>query len=720
MKMIKYRKIKGIVLIIGMLGIFGGTLVSALMIRQDAEAIDFVIDSETVRKYGYFDDICETTLTGTILKPIDDLGDDVKRPCVFVFHGMFLNRFMQIQTAMYFAKAGMYVVMFDDPGQGESKGCYRLGYELEAIGKTAIDYFIAEGFKKYDMNVDLDALGVNGHSYGGITSTFAGINKPDKIKAVAAIWAWSELKQTVSDIAMGLGTDFEDDFFNSPMYTFLTKLTGFGDALYYNRDGDYSTKKEDIIKTLEDRNTIDKVSLEDKKPPNYLLISAYHEELITPEQLMELMAAASCNETGGITYDFVYNEIKNAFENGEEWSNLDVENKSYKGDFDSKTARELFMPKKTKPFAHLMEGFLVDSYVKILEWFGKAFDWDVKDVVENLKETGISTDSLNDVDGPLPAEAFWKWASWMFALFGLIIALPAMISYLIRYIYFKNSEKKYQSFIKEFTEPEKDSFGSLEIKIFTSFLVACLIGEMFSILIPINLGITPKMIGIPYIIADAIILIMIGRSFIVIPVLLILLIYLFKKTNIRLNDLGIPNEFPRIIKDIILGITIAFIFIIGFNLIGIISVSSRLVPRNSPSLGYLGFLLLLIYLFIFFFLDELIYRGCIQTKIHNYIYAKLERRPLFFKKWLEYIAVCSIQVVVIILGIFLGLIITTGEIPPILITSVLFIGLSVTFIPAYLSTYIYQRTKSIIPCALASTIIIGFLLGGSFVGAITY
>ncbi|MGQ4876628.1 MAG: alpha/beta hydrolase family protein [Promethearchaeia archaeon] len=718
--MIKYRKIKGIVLIFGMLGIFGGTLVSALMIRQDAEAIDFVIDSETVRKYGYFDDICETTLTGTILKPIDDLRDDVKRPCVFVFHGMFLNRFMQIQTAMYFAKAGMYVVMFDDPGQGESKGCYRLGYELEAIGKTAIDYFIAEGFKKYNMNVDLDALGVNGHSYGGITSTFAGINKPDKIKAVAAIWAWSELTQTVSDIAAGLGTDFEEDFLNSAMYRFLTKLTGFGDALYYDRDGDYSTKKEDIIKTLNDRNTIDKVSFENKKPPNYLLISAYHEELITPDQLMELMATASYNETGGVSYDYVYNEIKNAFNNGEDWSNLDVENKSYKGDFDSKTARELYMPKKTKPFGHLMEGFLVDAYIKILEWFGKAFNWDVKDVVNNLKDTGISTDSLRNVDGPLPAEAFWKWAGWIIALLGLLIALPAMVSYLIRFIYFKNSEKKYQSFIKEFIEPEKDRFGGLENKLIASFLIIYIIAELFSIIIPISLGITPKMIGIPFIIADALILIMLGRSFIVIPVLLILLLYFFKKTNIRLNAMGIPSKSSQIIKDIIIGLTVAFIFFIGFNLIGIISVSSRLIPRYSPSLGYFGFLLLLIYLFIFFFFDELIFRGCVQTKIHNYIYTKLERRPQFLKKWLEFITACSVQVTTIILGIFLGLIIATGGIPPILVASFLFMGLSVSFIPPFLSTYIYQRTKSIIPCTIASTIIIAFLLGGSFIGAITF
>ena len=128
----KYKYIKQIVLVLGLIGLFGGTLVSAMAIRQDAEAMDFVIDKQTVRKYGYFNDISETELTGTILKPIDDLDPDEKRPCVFVFHGMFLNRYMQMQTAMYFAKAGMYVVMFDDPGQGESMSCYRLGYELEA------------------------------------------------------------------------------------------------------------------------------------------------------------------------------------------------------------------------------------------------------------------------------------------------------------------------------------------------------------------------------------------------------------------------------------------------------------------------------------------------------------------------------------------------------------------------------------------------------------
>lgn len=716
----KYKYIKAIILVVGLVGIFGGTLVSALMIRSDAQAMDFVIDEETVQKYGYFNDISDTELTGTILKPIDDLDEDEKRPCVFVWHGMFLNRYMQIQTAMYFVKAGMYVVMFDDPGQGESMSCYRLGYELEAMGKTAIDYFIAEGFEKYDMNVDLDAIGVNGHSYGGITSTLAGINRPNQVKAVAAIWAWSELPQTVADITVGLGSDFEEDFLGSPIYTFLTSLTSFGDALYYNREGEYSTDEEDIIDTLEDRNTIDRVDYEKQTPPNYLLISAYHEELITADQLIDLMAHASYNSSGSISVKDLNEEIEDAIDRDQEWDNLDHKNIDYIGKFDEKSARKLYLPEETEPMGHAMEGFTVESYVRILEWFGDAFDWDVKEVVDELEETGIETDAFQGVDGTLPLEAILKWGGSIFALMALVFALPAIISYLIRLIRFKNSEKQYQDFMKKYLDPKEDQFVGLENKLIGGMLGIYVSAELLSIVIPLGLGITPKMIGIPFIITDALLLIMLGRALIVIPALIVLLLLFFKKTDVPLKTLGIPNKKLEILKDIIIGLSIAMIIIITFNLIGVISLSPKLVPRKSPSLGYLGFLLLAMYLFIFFFFDELIFRGSIQTKIHNFVYSKFIRIPPWLLKWIEFWMACIFQTIILMIGTFVGLIIALGGIPPVLVSGFLFMGLAVTFIPAFMSTYIYQRTRSIIPCIISSALIMTFLLGGSFIGAVTF
>ena len=719
MRKIQYKQIRALIFILGLVGMIGGSFVSALLIRTEAEAMDFVIDADTVRKYGYFEDICETELTGTILKPIDDLDPDEKRPCVFVFHGMFLNRYMQMQTAMYFAKAGMYVVLFDDPGQGESSGCYRLGYELEAIGQTAIDYFIAEGFEKYDMNVDMDALGVNGHSYGGITSTYAGINKPDKIKAVAAIWTWSELPQTIADITMGLGADF-DDFLDSQIFTFLTQLTGFGDALYYDREGGYSTDPDDIKKTIEDRNTLQRVSYTDIKPPNYLLIAAYNEEIITADQLMELMTAASLNASGTLSEEDLYDEIEGQIDDKEVWSNLDHENPDYQGNFGDKTARKLYLPKDTEPFGHMMEGLMVSSYVAILEWFGDAFDWNVEDTVKELEEKGISTENIEALDGELPHQAIFKFGAWVFALLALIIAFPAIISYLIRLIKFKNSEEEYQEFIQSYVEPESDKFQSLEVKLLGMLIAVYFVAELFSVAIPLAFGITPKLIGIPFIITDALILIMLGRFLIVAPVVVTLSYIYFKKSNIRLSNMGIPSKKEIIYKDVLIGISISLIFLIVFNLISVFTISPRLMPRRSPTIGYLGYFLLAVYLFIFFFFDELIFRGSIQTKIHHFIYSKLQRRPNWLKKWVEFFLAAIFQGTILLVGVNVGLIIALGGIPPILVSAFLFAGIAVSFIPAILSTYIYQRTKSIIPCIISSALIMTFILGGSFIGALTF
>ncbi|MHA1342521.1 MAG: alpha/beta hydrolase family protein [Promethearchaeota archaeon] len=717
----KYKYIKLIILILGLGGIIGGTILSAATIRAYAEPIDFIIDENTVNEYGFFENISDTTITGTILKPIgDNVDEDEERPCVFVFHGMFLNRFLQMQTAMYFAKAGMYAVVVDHAGQGESKGLYRLGYDLEALGKTVIDYFIDEGFKKYDMNVDLDALGVNGHSYGGITSTFAGINRQEEIKAVASIWSWSELPQTVTDITVGLNKDFEDDFINSMIYKYLTKLTGFGDALYYDRSSDFSTDPDDIFDTLEDRNAIDKVNFTESKPSNWLLISGYYDELITPEQVIELFTMASWNSSSSTSYKDLYEEIKEAIEDGEKWDNLDNDNPNNTGNFDDKNARKIFLPKDCEPMHHGIEGFLVASYVCILEWFGDAFDWDVSDVVKDLEETGFDTSNLAGIDGPLPTLALLKMFGWIWALLGLILAFPAIISYLIRWSRFKNSEKEYQNFIKSVNKERNDKFDGFENKILILLLSIYLVAEFFAILIPIALNINSKTIGIPFIISDALVLAMLGRFLIVIPIMIITLVLLFRKTRISFEDIGISVKKENILKDILLGIVIAGIFLLIFNLIAVISVSPRLIPRNSPSIGYLGFILLLVYLLIFYTFDEILFRGLMQTKIHNYIYIKLENRADWLKKWLEFIIIVLFQGIILMVGINIGLVIMMGGIPPVLISVFLFMGILLALIPVFMNTYIYQRTKSIIPCIISSGLIMAFLLGGSFVGAITF
>lgn len=722
MNKFRYKHLKLIVLLFGLVGVIIGTAISAFTVRNEAEAVDFIINPDTVKKYGYFDDIGETSITGTILKPIgEDLDKDAEKPCIFVFHGMFMDRFLQMQTAMYFAKQGWYVVLLDHSGQGESMGRYRLGYELEAIGKTVVDYFIEEGFEKYDMKVDLDKLGCNGHSYGGVTSTFTGINMQEKIKAVAAIWSWSELPQTVADIMIGVGTD-PKDMFDTNLYRFLTKMTGFGDSLYYDREGDYSTDPEDVLDTLEDRNVIDRVNYSQKLPPNFLLITGEEDELTTPGQQINLMAMASWNASGGISFDDWKEEVEKQVEDTEEWSNLEDYNSSYSGNFDEKTARSIFLPKNTKPFSHMMEGFLVSTYVRIIEWFGKAFDVDVDDIVTELEENGIETGSLSFLDGPLPAYASLKMISWFLALMALIIALPAIISYLVRIFRFENDEEQYQAFINEYDDFSNRRYEGLELKLIGIAIVIYMVAEFLSLILPMTIGLTPKVIGIPYIITDALILIMIGRYLIVVPSILLLFYLLVRKIKkpISLEKVGLIFEKKEILKDIALGLTIALIFFIGFNLIGLISLSPRLLPRKSPTLGYWGYIFLLLYFLIFFFFDELSFRGIIQTKAHDFVYTKMKKWPNYMKKWTEFIMACGFQIIILLFGTFLGLIIILEGIPPVLVSAFLIGGISASFIPAFLSTYIYQRTRRIIPCIVSSAFILTMLLGGSFIGAIMF
>ncbi|MGV9173378.1 MAG: alpha/beta hydrolase family protein [Promethearchaeia archaeon] len=712
-----YRYFKSVVLILAIIGMFSGTLISALVIKSDSEATDFMIDEDTVRKYGFFDEIGETTITGTILKPSGvDIDKSKERPCVFVFHGMFMNRFLQMQTAMYFVKAGMYVVILDHAGQGESMGKYRLGPELEALGKTVIDYFIAEGFEKFNMNVDLDALGCNGHSYGGVTSAFAGVNRDNRLKAIASIWSWSELPQTVADIMTGVGTKPED-LFDNPIYKFLTTLTGFGDAIFYDREGGYSQKPEDVLKVLEDRNMKTRVNYTKKLPPNWLLITAENDELTSPDQQIELMAKASWNSTAGGSYSAWENELSDSIKDNKQWTNLGYSNNSIRGSFGSRTARSLFLP-EGDPFGHLMEGFLVSAYVKVMEWFGDAFNWDVKEVVDSLKENGLETDGLG-MDGPVPALATLKYGGWIIALLSLIISLPALISIIVKRFKFDGNEDKYQEFINSYDEFSEYRYGGFEMKLIGIAVLIYLGAEFLSILLPMELGLNPKILGIPFIITDALTVIMAMRYFIVLPAILLLFYYLVKKIKrpLNLKKIGISTNKKAILNDLVLGGVIGGFFILFFNVISFISLSPRLIPRRSPTLGYFGFLLLVAYFFIFFLIDEISFRGIIQTKIHDFIYTKLQDKPAWLKKWLEYIIATGFQMIVLLGGTFLGLVLLLGGLPPVLVTIFLIGGFSSTFIPAFLSTYIYQRTRRIIPCVLSSTLILSFLLGSSLFGA---
>lgn len=243
--------------------------------------------------------------------------------------------------------------------------------------------------------------------------------------------------------------------------------------------------------------------------------------------------------------------------------------------------------------------------------------------------------------------------------------------------------------------------------------------EFLSILLPMELGLNPKILGIPFIITDALTVIMAMRYFIVLPAILLLFYYLVKKIKrpLNLKKIGISTNKKAILNDLVLGGVIGGFFILFFNVISFISLSPRLIPRRSPTLGYFGFLLLVAYFFIFFLIDEISFRGIIQTKIHDFIYTKLQDKPAWLKKWLEYIIATGFQMIVLLGGTFLGLVLLLGGLPPVLVTIFLIGGFSSTFIPAFLSTYIYQRTRRIIPCVLSSTLILSFLLGSSLFGA---
>ena len=163
------------------------------------------------------------------------------RPAIIFFHGLFARKEFHYHYAIELAKAGFVVICPDHGGMGESVGYLKLGWDIIPFVMTVIDYLPVLN-QTYKLKINGSWIGATGHSYGGVSTTFAGIYRPYNatkgygISACVSIWTWSNLTQTVEYMVGPFGSAAWDllrltnieKVFNEPygIQNFIQNLTG--------------------------------------------------------------------------------------------------------------------------------------------------------------------------------------------------------------------------------------------------------------------------------------------------------------------------------------------------------------------------------------------------------------------------------------------------------------------------------------------------------------
>jgi acetyl esterase/lipase len=237
---------------------------------------------------------------------------------VVLAHGLTGSKEWYIQMSRQLAKEGFVVLSIDLRGHGGSSGYCTFAYDEANDVIAAGDYL-----KKNVAEVDPAHITAMGHSLGGITVTRAGVVQPSReFSSVVAIWCWTGLKDALTDLAGPL------DAFIGRSWLFTT----------FSKNLDVNSPETQARYAVIN-------SVDDSKPPNYMLAIGSADELASVEREQELMEKVTqqARRTGPEP------KLK--------------ENVTY-GDFASGTARRLVVTNDDH-VAELASGVIV----------GQAIDW---------------------------------------------------------------------------------------------------------------------------------------------------------------------------------------------------------------------------------------------------------------------------------------------------------------------------------------------------------
>ncbi len=698
-----YKYFKGIFLIVGIILMTIGVILGANF-KYNLSGVTFTpfqISASETAAYGNYAAYNQSgvVIRGTIIQPkIPVYSSGGLRPAVFFFHGLFARKEFHYHYAIELARAGFVVICPDHGGMGDSIGTFKLGWDIIPFVMTVIDHLPALN-ATYHLRINGSAVGATGHSYGGISTLYAGLYRPYNkttgrgVSACASIWSWSNFTQTIQYMVSNYG---------DPPWQLLELVN-----LQYILADPYGA--DNMAANIEARNTIDKVNGTSGNylPPNWLLITSWDDGFVLPEWQIELMANACYdNSNPSLSSSVYYNYIKNniTYANNFTWQKPG-------GSFKNRSMRQIFLPRDTYgfPMGHLTEGFLVPPLIMLLNWFGNAFNWNVSNEISRIQAEEIDLSrTISFWPAPIQGLVIQMYLGPILIILGLIVSIFPIISYLARG---KRSDDEYQ--ISQFTFPKGTSLSTKESLAFIAIFSAIYIGiSLPSLLISSYFNI--KLL-IPYLVADSLASSWLIKSLIGIAILIPILWIYFNKYNQNFTDIGISFDKKKLLYSAIVGIGFPLIFFGLWDLLNLFTTFPLLIPMPSPTVGYLGFAILLLFIFISAIIDELFLRGLIQTKME----AKIQESNRIthnkrIKKWIAYFISVILSLILTLTATLGSLILTVspaaflGNIDGTnFATPILLLGVIVSLVPSIVNPYIYQRTRSIWACVFFTTIFLG-------------
>jgi dipeptidyl aminopeptidase/acylaminoacyl peptidase len=159
-------------------------------------------------------------LKGWVVKPERLRG---KTPAIIICHGVGANKSDFTELAVFLAKRGYIVLLFDFRAHGESEGSRTsLGYHEQK------DIIAALGFLKNRPEIDMKRLGIYGFSMGGSAAILAAAHT-NAFRAVVVDSAFTSLRDQAHDAITG--------FYHLPSFPFLPlAITGY--QLYFQTSVD--------------------------------------------------------------------------------------------------------------------------------------------------------------------------------------------------------------------------------------------------------------------------------------------------------------------------------------------------------------------------------------------------------------------------------------------------------------------------------------------------
>lgn len=604
------------------------------------------------------------------------LSPNGKLPAIIFMHGMIASSEIQYNIPKALARAGFKVLEISQTGHGDTGGLWDMGIDMLAGVYSAVDYL-----KYMCWDVDSSKIGVAGHSMGGIMTTRAGIfdswinpitgdpiGTNGSIRACGAIYCWSDMLDTVLYSASTLSSTISpfltllpDDIKNTLVITepsinwlFTTwKWMGHNQPITLP----YQMKARSV------QNYINSTNIK-----NYELITGWDDELTNPLFQAYIMQNSTMDASGNPQVSAM--EILQQVAGNLIWNY---------GNITNGTARRLVMIPGTD---HIKEAYGDEVAYSLIDWFNRAMD------------TGWRGHfgEISYLDPAFFSDFALRIVGWIWLLIGSLGLIPVLASYLSSWL--KNKENQQPKAALSFNKGQLIRRILMYSCIFIGFGV--LGNFLYRYVFPISTFTRFWMV-------DLISNFSLFSALLQLPAILAIILYEWKRNGMSLGDFGLS---PRsAVRGLAIGILAFLPTILIYNPLAYFTNLPMMLPRPFEIGVYVDFFVLMGIILLQSMVNELTFRGLIQTKLD-----KGERK---LARWKTIFV--GVLITGLVIGINFGLGVYTAfssilNIPMVLLL-IAVIGLAFGLI-SVLNGFLYQRTKSITTGILITAFLLSFLEAG--------